>query len=142
MSVKGALSKEFSTAGQLGTVTSSQSQEIIFQMPGKLEYENNIPLRNHLLSIAKNNPHFTMVLDFQEMDFVGSSGISILVETLKLLQKEPIKLKVANIRPEFLKVFRLYHFPDQELAVEKWGAGTRTPVAEKTPFPKTGTLKY
>lgn len=44
------------------------------------------------------------------LDFVGSSGIGIFVETLHILNKNKAQIKLSNVKTEFLKVFKLYNF--------------------------------
>lgn len=83
---------------------------IIVHMSGGLDYENSIPLRNELQELTYKNPTCTITLDMHSLDFVGSSGIGIFVETLHLLNKEKSQIKLSNVKTEFLKVFKLYNF--------------------------------
>lgn len=83
---------------------------IIVHMSGGLDYENSIPLRNELQELTDKNPTCTITLDMHSLDFVGSSGIGIFVETLHLLNKEKSHIKLSNVKTEFLKVFKLYNF--------------------------------
>ncbi|NOT77959.1 MAG: STAS domain-containing protein [Bacteriovoracaceae bacterium] len=83
---------------------------IIVHMSGGLDYENSIPLRNELQELTDKNPTCTITLDMHSLDFVGSSGIGIFVETLHLLNKEKSQIKLSNVKTEFLKVFKLYNF--------------------------------
>ncbi|MBY0414420.1 MAG: STAS domain-containing protein, partial [Bdellovibrionales bacterium] len=55
---------------------------IIVHMSGGLDYENSIPLRQELHELTVKNPTCTITLDMNGLDFVGSSGIGIFVETL------------------------------------------------------------
>ena len=57
----------------------------------------------------------TVTIDFEEVDFVGSSGIGTFVETLKLLEA-PIAL--VNVKSEFIKVFRLYNIQELNIFIE------------------------
>ena len=51
----------------------------------------------------------------QNVDFVGSSGIGQFVETLKIVNKNRTKVKLSNVRSEFLKSFQLYKLSEQDL---------------------------
>ncbi len=89
--------------------TDSQGN-IIVHMSGGLDYENSLPLRLELQELSKKNPASTITLDMNSLDFVGSSGIGIFVETLHILNKNKSQIKLSNVKTEFLKVFKLYNF--------------------------------
>lgn len=94
--------------------TDSQGN-ITVHMTGGLDYENSLPLRLELQELTKNNPACTITLDMHSLDFVGSSGIGIFVETLQILNKNKSQIKLSNVKTEFLKVFKLYQFDAFEL---------------------------
>lgn len=89
--------------------TDSQGN-ITVHMNGGLDYENSLPLRLELQELTKKNPTSTITLDMNSLDFVGSSGIGIFVETLHILNKNKAQIKLSNVKTEFLKVFKLYNF--------------------------------
>jgi anti-sigma B factor antagonist len=89
--------------------TDSQGN-IIVHMSGGLDYENSLPLRLELQELSQKNPACTITLDMNALDFVGSSGIGIFVETLHILNKNKAKIKLSNVKTEFIKVFKLYQF--------------------------------
>lgn len=88
---------------------------ITVHMSGGLDYENSLPLRNELQQLSQKNPTCTITLDMHSLDFVGSSGIGIFVETLQILNKNRQQVKLANVKNEFIKVFKLYNFDAFEL---------------------------
>ncbi len=92
---------------------------IIVHMQGDLNYDHSLPLRNELQNIANNNPNSSITIDLGAIDFVGSSGICHFVETVKYL-KENRKANVAlsNVKPEFLKIFRLYSLNEADYVAE------------------------
>ena len=79
-------------------------------MNGGLDYENSLPLRNELQELTHQNPASTITIDMHSLDFVGSSGIGIFVETLQILNKNKSQIKLSNVKTEFMKVFKLYNF--------------------------------
>jgi anti-sigma B factor antagonist len=89
--------------------TDSQGN-ITVHMNGGLDYENSLPLRQELQDLTTQNPASTITLDMHSLDFVGSSGIGIFVETLQILNKNKAQIKLSNVKTEFLKVFKLYNF--------------------------------
>jgi|SRR4051812_44638668 anti-sigma B factor antagonist len=89
--------------------TDSQGN-ITVHMNGGLDYENSLPLRVELQELTQQNPASTITLDMHALDFVGSSGIGIFVETLQILNKNKSQIKLSNVKTEFIKVFKLYNF--------------------------------
>jgi anti-sigma B factor antagonist len=83
---------------------------ITVHMNGGLDYENSLPLRLELQELTQKNPASTITIDMHSLDFVGSSGIGIFVETLQLLNKNKSQIKLSNVKTEFMKVFKLYNF--------------------------------
>lgn len=93
---------------------------IIVHMSGGLDYENSLPLRQELQELSNKNPTCTITLDMHALDFVGSSGIGIFVETLHILNKNKAQIKLSNVKTEFLKVFKLYNFDAFKLMEEQF----------------------
>lgn len=89
--------------------TDSQGN-ITVHMNGGLDFENSLPLRQELQELSTKNPASTITLDMHSLDFVGSSGIGIFVETLQILNKNKSQIKLSNVKTEFIKVFKLYNF--------------------------------
>lgn len=89
--------------------TDSQGN-ITVHMKGGLDYENSIPLRQELQELSEKNPASIITLDMNSLEFVGSSGIGIFVETLQILNKNKEQIKLSNVKTEFLKVFKIYKF--------------------------------
>ena len=46
------------------------------------------------------------VLDFQEVSFMDSSGIAVVINTLRYIKKIDGKLEINGLNPQPLKVFR------------------------------------
>ena len=81
---------------------------ITIHMEGDLNYENSSPLKKELESLTQENPTSKITLDMHALDFVGSSGIGMFVDTIKALNANKEQIKISNVKTEFLKVFKLY----------------------------------
>ncbi len=79
-------------------------------MKGGLNFENTEPLKKELTSMLLDNPAQNITLDMYGLDFVGSSGINYFVDTIKLLNTNKSRIKLKNVKTEFLRVFKLYDF--------------------------------
>lgn len=81
---------------------------ITVHMEGGLDYENTAPLKKELEGLIVDNPNSQITIDMNALDFVGSSGISVFIDTLKALNKNRDLVKLSNVKTEFIKVFKLY----------------------------------
>jgi anti-sigma B factor antagonist len=92
---------------------------IIVHMQGDLNYDHSQPLRNELEHIANSNPNSTITIDLGAIDFVGSSGICHFVETIKFLKEgRKSSVTLSNVKPEFLKIFKLYSLNEADYVAE------------------------
>lgn len=91
---------------------------IIVHMQGDLNYDHSEPLRNELKSIAHANPNSKITIDIGGLDFVGSSGICHFVETVKFLKENKCDVNLSNVKPEFLKIFRLLSINEADYVAE------------------------
>jgi anti-sigma B factor antagonist len=91
---------------------------IIVHMQGDLNYDHSLPLRNELQSIANSNPNAKITIDLGAIDFVGSSGICHFVETVKFLKENKTNISLSNVKPEFVKIFRLYSMNEADYVAE------------------------
>jgi anti-sigma B factor antagonist len=88
-------------------------------MQGDLNYDHSMPLRVELQSIADQNPHSSITIDIGAIDFVGSSGICHFVETVKYLKENrKATVNLSNVKPEFLKIFKLYSLNEADYVAE------------------------
>lgn len=96
------------------------SGNITIHMEGDLSYDQGPSLRKELQTIATQNPNSKINIDLGAIDFVGASGIGQFVETLKSLRPEEQKNNVtlSNVKPEFLKVFKLYSLNEADYIAE------------------------
>ncbi|MCB9093740.1 MAG: STAS domain-containing protein [Halobacteriovoraceae bacterium] len=100
---------------------------IVIQMKGDFNYENSDPLRSALQDIAESYPESKIKIDMSAMSFVGSSGISHFVETLKILhvkKSEPIHL--SNVDQDFKRVFELYGLTNAMVLINNFKLETDT----------------
>jgi len=89
-------------------IRTDSTGNITVHMRGGLNYEHSAPFKQELEELIMENPRSTITLDMHFLDFVGSSGISTFVKTIKELNKGAKKVRLSNVKKEFLKVFKLY----------------------------------
>lgn len=93
---------------------------ITVHMEGGLDFENTVPLRRELEQLMDANPASVITLDLHQLEFVGSSGIGHFVETIQALNANKEKIKLSNVRTEFMKVFKLYNFDAMEALIHEF----------------------
>ncbi|MBI2519125.1 MAG: STAS domain-containing protein [Bdellovibrio sp.] len=114
---------------QIRTASNSLGNLFVL-LEGELEIESCIILKKQLIMLAKKNPCSIITLDFQRLEFVGASGIGHLVEIVQHLVTSHVHIKIANLRAEFIRVFKLYNFDPCHLLVDdfKLDSEQETPV--------------
>ncbi|MCO4794907.1 MAG: anti-sigma factor antagonist [Bacteriovoracaceae bacterium] len=93
---------------------------ITVHMEGGLDFENTVPLRRELEELIEANPASIITLDLHQLEFVGSSGIGHFVETVQALNTNRDKIKLSNVKTEFMKVFKLYNFDAMEALIHEF----------------------
>ena len=97
-----------------------QSDAIIVSMEGKLSYEIQKPFREKLENLIQEaNTDKTpkkIIFNMEELEFVGSSGISSFIQTLKEFNaKAASRPRYCHVSSEFRKMIEAF---DQEEAFE------------------------
>jgi anti-sigma B factor antagonist len=93
---------------------------ITVHMEGGLDFENGLPLRQELEDLVNTNPSSQITLDLHSLEFVGSSGIGHFVETIQAINEKRSSIKLANVRTEFLRVFKLYNLNLMDVLIQEF----------------------
>lgn len=90
---------------------------IVISMDGRLDFETSVPLRedlNKVIRQARTDSVAQIVFNLEKLEFVGSSGISSFVQTLKdfnaTVETRP---RYLNVRSEFKRIIKA--FDEQDL---------------------------
>ena len=94
--------------------------DLVIRMEGFLDYSSSFHLCQKLLTLNKDNPLSSMTLYMHHLDFVGSSGIGLLVETINKLVEKKSTIRLSNVKPEFYKVFKLYKLDTSKVIIENF----------------------
>ncbi len=84
---------------------------IVVEMEGRIDYESQAPFREslHRLVAPRTDSTPQLVLDMRKLEFVGSSGISNFVQTLREIHNSSqIKPRLCNVGSEFQKILRAF----------------------------------
>jgi anti-anti-sigma factor len=90
---------------------------IIVSMTGVLDFETHVPLREDLSRIIRQTKTDTtakIIFNLENLEFVGSSGISSFVQTLKEFNSSTTsKPAYCNVKSEFKRVIKAFDEQDQ-----------------------------
>jgi anti-sigma B factor antagonist len=101
-------------------VTTDATGNITVLMEGGMDYENIVPLKQELATLTTRYPSSQIILDLASLNFVGSSGIGIFVDTIKALNNRKDQIRLSNVSSEFFKVFKLYNFDAMEVLINEF----------------------
>jgi len=95
------------------TQIKKQGDTIIVSMNGTLDFETHVPLREDLSKIIRHaktdQAAKRIIFDLEQLEFVGSSGISSFVQTLKDFNTAaPTKPAYCNVKSEFKRVIKAF----------------------------------
>ena len=110
-----------------------QGDTVIVKLDGKIDYESQEPFKERLKTIEKSTKVDTVptkvIFNLEQLEFVGSSGISQLIQTLKDFgSRTDQKARIQNASNEFKKVMRAF---DEEAVFEFQDLTPPTPQKKK-----------
>ncbi len=93
------------------TLVKQIGDTVVVSMDGNLDFEIQEPLRENLNRILDQSKTDTapkkIIMNFENLEFVGSSGISSFVQTLKDFNAAaPLKPRYCNVKSEFKRIMQ------------------------------------
>ncbi len=82
--------------------TSMKEGNLYFNLSGKVTSQNATNLSNMLISERKNNSNGSVIFDCEELTYISSAGLRVLL-SFKKKEKEPIK--IINVLPDVYEIF-------------------------------------
>jgi anti-sigma B factor antagonist len=82
---------------------------IILSLNGRLDTLNFAQLENEINSLIKKNQK-DYILDCQELDYVSSSGLRVLMLALNQVKAIDGKFSLCNLQPSIIKIFKISGF--------------------------------
>ena len=89
---------------------SRHAEAVVVHLDGELDVGTAAVLRLALADVIDGQGNLHVQLDLGAMVFIDSTGLSVLVGTLRRLRERGGDLKLANVRPQTLKVFDIVGF--------------------------------
>jgi anti-anti-sigma factor len=99
------------------TQIKKQGDTIIVSMDGLLDFGTHVPLREDLgklIRATKTDSTAKIIFNLENLEFVGSSGISSFVQTLKEFNTSSAKKPAyCNVKNEFKRVIKAFDEEEQ-----------------------------
>lgn len=88
----------------------TQEKNIEAKFYGDLDIDGTEVIEEELILAIENFSYVN--LNLNEVPFVDSSGIGLLIDLVKTLKEKGITVEISNVREEVMDVFELLQIPD------------------------------
>lgn len=97
------------SGGRLMKSKISQTGEFtLIEISGYLDFENANPVAQSIEVLYKDNKNAKVIIDLSGLEFVGSSGISNFVKSLRSFNRLRMKPAYCGMKSEFVRLFRAF----------------------------------
>jgi anti-sigma B factor antagonist len=79
---------------------------VILTLTGEIDMHCSVHVRGELLEIIQEKPAM-VIIDMNEVEFMDSSGLAVLVEALQLTRRDNRALKLVGLRPRVRSIFEI-----------------------------------
>ena len=86
--------------------------DIIAYLSGRLDVHLSAEIEKGLLDLIKKNPDANLILNLADVEYMSSSGLRVLVATMRVLKSNSRKLHLCNLNQAVLKVFEVVELMD------------------------------
>lgn len=90
------------------TRISSVGEITVVEISGYLDFENANPIAKSIEDLYSKDKGAKVVIDLSRLEFVGSSGISSFVKSLRVFNKLRMKPAYCGMKSEFIRLFRAF----------------------------------
>lgn len=84
-----------------------KGETVTARLIGELDHHTAAAIREQIDNSAELNMPSLLVLDFEKISFMDSSGIGLVLGRYRNLAKRGAKVKVTGVSPQIYKVMRL-----------------------------------
>lgn len=84
-----------------------KGETLIAKLIGELDHHTAAGIREQIDNSVELNIPSLLILDFEKISFMDSSGIGLVLGRYRNLSKRGAKMKVTGVSPQIYKVMRL-----------------------------------
>jgi anti-sigma B factor antagonist/stage II sporulation protein AA (anti-sigma F factor antagonist) len=89
---------------------SKKMNELEVKLIGDLDIDSTELIEEELLPALMQ--HQTIIINFEEVPFIDSSGIGLLLSTIQTLNEQQIALTISKVRTEVMDIFEMLQIPE------------------------------
>ena len=94
--------------GSMKTRILKAADVTLIELSGYLDFENANPIAKSIEDLYKGDQNAKIVIDLTKLEFVGSSGISSFVKSLRSFNRLRMKPAYCGMKSEFVRLFRAF----------------------------------
>ena len=87
-----------------------QGQAVILSLKGRLDAGTSKLLEEKLLDLINSKNERRIVMDFQQLDYISSAGLRVLLMAAKILKPENGSLVLASLKEHLKEIFEITGF--------------------------------
>lgn len=91
-------------------------KHIVLEVKGELDLYNATELKTEATKVIDKMDGNSMVLDFDGVSYIDSSGLGVIIQIKNLLKEKGKTIAFLNIRESIIKVFKFMRF-DKNLKI-------------------------
>ena len=103
--------------------TERQEDVLSLEVRGRLDWSNAEAFKEAVIGAIESTDR-ALIMDFGELDFIGSAGLRVILLTAKSLQSQDAKLVICGLSDPVRDVFRITGF-EQLLPIHETRAQAR-----------------
>lgn len=92
-------------------------EQLNLVLKGDLDIYSCEPLREDLIEKLEKEPK-DLVIDAEQLDYLDSTGIGVLISVYKLLEEKNKTIRIENVKTNVVKILKIARM-DQLMTLEK-----------------------
>lgn len=100
---------------------------LLVDLVGNLKVEQSGKLKSYIAAFTDDQIQKGMIINFQQVEQVDSSGIGVVMSSFKSFQNKDTKFSICSLKPSILKNFHstfldkiIKIYPDEETALSQY----------------------
>ncbi len=92
--------------------TKEIGDNIVVYLKGRLDVHLSTEIEKEINEIINNNPDANLVINLDDVEYMSSSGLRVLVASMRVLKSKDKTLKLCHLNPAVKKVFEVVELMD------------------------------
>jgi len=92
--------------------TKEVGDNIVIYLKGRLDVHLSTEIEKETNDIINDNPNSSLVMNLEDVEYMSSSGLRVLVASMRILKSKDQNLKLCHLNPAVKKVFEVVELMD------------------------------